>query len=92
MLRYTRWDDDEPEDWGGGWDGDEDHEGDDEEDGDDTVPCPYCHQPVHEDAEWCPHCESYISAEDAPPARKPWWIIVGALACLAVVYVWVTGP
>jgi hypothetical protein len=67
MLRYTRWDDDEPEDWGGGWD-------------------------VHEDTEWCPHCENYLSAEDAPPARKPWWIIIGAAACLLVVYFWVTVP
>ena len=56
-----------------------------------TVPCPYCQREIHEDAQRCPYCESYISAEDAPPARKPLWIIVGAILCLYVVYRWVTG-
>ena len=32
----------------------------------DTVPCPYCRAPIHEDAERCPKCENYISREDAP--------------------------
>jgi hypothetical protein len=91
MLRYTKWDDDEPDDWGGGWDGDDDGEGDDEED-EDTVLCPYCKRPVHEDAQWCPHCENSISHEDVPPARKPWWILLGALACLSAIFLWITSP
>jgi uncharacterized paraquat-inducible protein A len=72
------------------WDDEEPDEPDDDED-DDTIPCPYCKKPVHEDAQRCPHCESYISAEDAPPTRKPWWIVVGAVAVLAVVYMWITA-
>jgi hypothetical protein len=26
--------------------------------------------------------------EDAPPQRKPWWIIVGVLICLYLIYHW----
>jgi hypothetical protein len=35
-----------------------------------------------------PYCERYLSKEDAPRPRKPWWIIVGVVACLCVVYLW----
>jgi hypothetical protein len=59
-----------------------------EEDKDPTVPCPYCHREILEEAERCPYCESYISREDAPAARKPWWIVVGVIVCLYVVYRW----
>ena len=61
-------------------------EGDDE---DDTIPCPYCRRPVYEDAERCPHCENYLSREDAPPGLKPWWIVLGLLVCLAIALGWV---
>jgi predicted nucleic acid-binding Zn ribbon protein len=47
-----------------------------------TVPCPYCREPLPEDAQYCSRCEKYISAEDAPPARKPTWIVIGLLVCL----------
>lgn len=63
-----------------------------EEDGADdeaTIPCPYCRRQIHEDAQRCPWCEQYISAEDAPPTPKPWWILLGALAGLYVVYRWI---
>jgi predicted nucleic acid-binding Zn ribbon protein len=61
----------------------------DDDDWEDTVPCPYCGKEIHEDSERCPHCESYISREDAPAGRKPLWIILGAIAALAVVYMWI---
>jgi hypothetical protein len=63
----------------------------DEEDDEPTIPCPYCHKEIHEDSQRCPYCEQYISREDSPPSRKPWWIILGALACLYVVYRWIVG-
>jgi hypothetical protein len=56
----------------------------------DTVPCPYCRRPVYEDAERCPHCENYLSEEDAP-RRPPLWVVVGVVVCLAVVLMWVLG-
>jgi hypothetical protein len=70
------------------WDDDRDDAEDDEES---TIPCPYCKRPIHEDSQRCPHCENYISKEDAPAARKPWWIIVGALLSFYVVYRWIVG-
>jgi len=53
-----------------------------------TEPCPYCGQPVYEDAERCPACENYISQEDAP-LRQSWTFRLLALICLAVAVGWV---
>jgi hypothetical protein len=82
MPRATmdQWDDDEYEP--------EDDEYVPEEKGDDTIPCPHCKQMIYDGAEQCPHCGQYISVEDAPSEPKPTWIIIGSLACLAVVIVW----
>ena len=81
------------EDDAGDWDGEDSDDDDDAEDDDQeaTVPCPYCGRQIHEDAQRCPSCEQYISAEDAPPARKPWWIVVGVALCLYAVYRWIVG-
>jgi hypothetical protein len=46
---------------------------------------------MYEDAPACPHCGNYISEEDAPAGRKPWWLIVGVLVCLAIMLWWVLG-
>jgi hypothetical protein len=78
------WDDDYGEEAESAWE-----DFDDEDDG--TMPCPYCRRPIHEEAERCPHCERYLSDEDAPTARKPWWVIAGAVICMYVAYRWVTG-
>ncbi len=61
----------------------------DDDDDDSTEPCPYCRAPIFEDAVRCPSCDNYLSREDAPPARKPWWIIIGILLALAVALMWV---
>jgi len=78
------------------WDGDHDpDEGSldldrpEDEDDDCCVPCPYCGREILEESEQCPHCEHYISREDAPSARKPIWILVGVVLCLYVVYRWI---
>ena len=68
------------------WDDDEDDGNGDEE----TIPCPHCRHPIHEESQRCPYCDDYISEEDAVPAHKPWWIIVGALLAFYVVYRWCT--
>lgn len=56
-----------------------------------TETCPHCRRLIPEDAPRCPYCEQYVSEEDAPPARKPWWIVVGALLSLIVVYFWIVS-
>lgn len=82
-----RWsDDDDADDWSDDDFDDYDVEDDDEEP---TVPCPYCRREVHEDAQRCPHCERYISREDAPPSRKPLWIIATAILCLYLMLRWI---
>jgi hypothetical protein len=74
------------------WDDEEFRGGRSSADGDEpTIDCPYCHRQIHEDTPRCPYCENYISEEDTPPARKPWWIIIGTLLCLYVIYRWIVG-
>jgi hypothetical protein len=83
MVRFRDW-----EDGDSSLEADDDEESPDDDDEEPTISCPYCHREVHEDSQRCPHCANYISKEDAPPERKPWWIIVGVIACLYVVYRW----
>ncbi|MSR60078.1 MAG: zinc ribbon domain-containing protein [Planctomycetaceae bacterium] len=56
-----------------------------------TMPCPYCRRDIPEDTPRCPYCENYLSEEDAPPQRKPWWILAGIIVCLYIVYRWMAG-
>jgi hypothetical protein len=73
------------------WDGDKYDENADMDEEEPTIPCPYCKRQIHEDSPRCPYCENYISKEDAIPARKPWWIYVGALLVFYIVYKWIAG-
>lgn len=65
------------------WDNDEGEEP--------TITFPYCKRPIHEESQRCPHCGNYITEEEAPPARKPWWIIIGVLLVFYVIYRWIVG-
>jgi len=69
---------------------DEDDDFDAEEDSEETIACPYCRREIHEDSERCPYCEQYLSQEDAPASRKPWWIVAGVILCLYLVLRWIT--
>ncbi|HWA96861.1 MAG TPA: hypothetical protein VG713_00140 [Pirellulales bacterium] len=55
-----------------------------------TIACPCCRADIHEDAQRCPECWQYLSAEDSRE-RKPWWIIAGAIVCLYVAFRWIVG-
>ena len=74
------------------WDDDDADSGDDPDDGDEpTVPCPWCRREIFEDSPRCPFCERYLSREDVAAPRKPLWVIVTALVCLAVVIWWIVA-
>jgi ferredoxin-thioredoxin reductase catalytic subunit len=60
-------------------------------DDDSTIPCPYCSEDMFDDSPRCPHCGQYITGEDAPAKRPPWWIIIGAILCLLATIVWFIG-
>ena len=72
---------DDDEEWEDDW-----ASGDDEEP---TIPCPYCRREILEDSVRCPHCENYLSGEDAPPQRKSWLTIFGVALCLLIVGLWI---
>ena len=55
----------------------------------DTIFCPYCRHAIHEDSVRCPQCENYLSEEDRPSLRKPWWLIVVVGVCLLIVATWI---
>ena len=86
MARRVATDDDWEDD--GGEPADEEWTPDDGDE-DETVPCPHCQESVHEQAERCPNCGWYISEEDAPPARRPTWIVIGFILALTVALLWV---
>jgi len=79
MPRYE--DDDE--------DADDDDYGDDGGDDAETVACAHCGADVYEDAEQCPRCGKYLSAEDAPPTRPRGWVGVVMVLALAAAVMWV---
>ncbi len=60
----------------------------DEDDDLPMVPCPYCRAEIVEDAERCPHCENYISAEDAPPEPRSWFVRAMMVVALLIVAFW----
>jgi hypothetical protein len=64
------------------WDGDDDS-GDEP-----TVPCPFCGRELLEDSPWCPTCDRYITEEELRRADRPVWVIVTAVACLAIALWW----
>ena len=57
-------------------------------DEDETDDCPHCGASIYDDSERCFRCGHYLSDEDAP-RRRPWWVVVGVVACLTMVSWWV---
>jgi hypothetical protein len=82
MVSY-RDNDDEDDDWD-----DDEAEFDEDSDDEPTVPCPYCRHEMLEDSPQCPSCKRFLSAEDHAASRQPAWVIITALACLAMAIWW----
>ena len=64
-----------------------------EDDDAETLPCPECGQPVYEEADQCPHCGQYVTFSSSHAfANKPWWwIALGLLGTLALLWWLVTA-
>ncbi|GIW80019.1 MAG: hypothetical protein KatS3mg105_1826 [Gemmatales bacterium] len=64
-----------------------------DEDADDQsaelVPCPSCRASIFCEAERCPHCGHYLSAEDDVQAARPLWFVVASLLALFAALTWV---
>ena len=58
-----------------------DHSDVDDSESTDIESCPMCGKLIYEQAEVCPHCGNFISAEHARH-RKPMWIVIGVILCL----------
>jgi hypothetical protein len=72
-------------------DSDDEFDVDEKELDEPTVECPHCRESIHEDAQRCPYCGNYVSEEDRPPPRPPWWIALGVVVCLYLIYRWIVG-
>lgn len=58
-----------------------------------TLPCPECGQPIYEEAEQCPHCGQYVtfSSSHAFDNKPWWWVALGSLGVLALLWWLVTA-
>jgi hypothetical protein len=67
-------------------DEDEFSEKNDDDDPTETVTCHSCGAEVYEDAEQCPYCGMYLTADTSPwSGRSPWWVVLALLGLIATV-------
>lgn len=78
------WDQDGNQDDEDDWEADDPAVAGDDSDDEPTVPCPYCKDEILENSPYCPHCGQYISEEEHPGPKKPLWVFLTVLVCLAV--------
>jgi len=62
-------------------------EGDDPELVETTV-CPHCGKRIYEETQQCPQCHNYVTFEEAPARKPPWFLIAVAVCLLIVLLVW----
>lgn len=56
---------------------DSDSDWDEDDDDDGYVPCPYCGEPMYEEAGYCSACERWITREDIPgKTMAPWKVVI----------------
>jgi hypothetical protein len=66
-----------------------DQDSDDSADVEETIVCPFCKRPLHEDADVCPRCGNFIAGEGAPHQRVPMFIWIGVILAGLCVLTWV---
>jgi predicted nucleic acid-binding Zn ribbon protein len=57
----------------------------DDSDSTDIEACPICGKQIYEQSQVCPYCGNFVSPGRSR-SRKPLWIVVGVIVCLAVVF------
>ena len=66
-----------------------DQDPDESDDVEETIVCPFCKRPLHEDAEVCPRCGNFIGGDDGPRQRVPLFIWIGVILAGLCVLTWV---
>ena len=62
--------------------------GDDGGDDDGFEKCPRCGRLLFDEMVRCPRC-GYDDEVDEPRPTQPWWVKLGAFACLAMMVYWI---
>jgi hypothetical protein len=63
---------------------DDDNDWSDDTEDDGYVPCPYCKEPMYEEAGYCSACDRWISSEDMERKSLPHWQIAVIVVLLAI--------
>ena len=59
-----------------------------EDDEEQTLPCPSCGHPVHEETQKCPYCGDWIVPLPAAGRKHHWvWLAAAALAILGLLFI-----
>ncbi len=66
-----------------------DQDREDGDDGEESIPCPFCKKPIHEDADVCPRCGNFVGGDDAPRRRVPLFVWIGVILAGLCVLTWV---
>ena len=60
------------------------------DDVEESIRCPFCKKPIHENADVCNHCGNFVGGADAP-RHLPVLIWVGVTLAALCVLVWIFG-
>lgn len=72
------------------YDDDDVYEYDDDEP--EYLPCPNCGAEIQEDSVRCPICDTYITFSTSMwQGKSLWWIVLGLLGMVAVIYILTLG-
>ena len=86
MARWTAEDELPHDDWDANDEGSDADWNNDEENENDTETCSHCGADKFADSPQCPACGNYPSEEESTRVFKPWWIILGIVLSLIVMY------
>ncbi len=58
------------------------------DDDEETIPCPFCKKPIHEDADVCPRCRNFVGGDDGP-RRVPPLVWIGVILAGLCALTWI---